>query len=125
MRVTVAFAVRLVHAFMQHLGLFPRVLVAGRGDTEDGGGAEEDRGGFHGGNRVRHPIARSPSRKWQFKVVGAFARTRKRGRKHPPPTLWRACLLPHHDPRIQRHDSLRRRQQRIDVQLHNTPLVLH
>jgi hypothetical protein len=24
------------------------VLVAGRGDTEDGGGAKEDRGGFHG-----------------------------------------------------------------------------
>ena len=32
---------------------------------------------------------------------------------------------PQHDPRIQRHDALWRRQQRIDVQLHNAPLVLH
>ena len=59
MRVAVAFAVRFVHAFMQHLSLFPRVLVAGRGDTEDGGGAEEDRGGFHGeiGSAILSPEA--------------------------------------------------------------------
>jgi hypothetical protein len=35
------------------------VLVAGRGDTEDGGGAEEDRGGFHGeiGSAILSPEA--------------------------------------------------------------------
>ncbi len=49
MRVAVAFAVRFVHAFMQHLGLFPRVLVAGSGGEGNGSGAKEDRGGFHGG----------------------------------------------------------------------------
>lgn len=47
MRVAVAFAVLLI-LLMQHLGVFPRVLVAGRGGTENGSGAEEDRGGFHG-----------------------------------------------------------------------------
>lgn len=39
----------LVHAFMEHLGFFPGVLVAGDGGSEEGGECEEGGDGFHEG----------------------------------------------------------------------------
>lgn len=57
--VAVIRTVGLVHAFMEALGLFPRVLVAGNGGKNERGGAEEDREGLlHGEFQGRHPIAR-------------------------------------------------------------------
>lgn len=38
-----------VHAFMEHLGFFPGVLVAGDGGSEEGGECEEGGDGFHEG----------------------------------------------------------------------------
>ena len=57
--VAVLGTVGLVHAFMEALGLFPGVLVAGNGGKNERGGAEEDREGLlHGEFQGRHPIAR-------------------------------------------------------------------
>lgn len=47
MGAAMAFVVRLVHAFMQHLGFLPGVLSTGGGGENEGGGAEDERGGFH------------------------------------------------------------------------------
>ena len=44
--VAMTLAMRLVHAFVQHLGAFPGMLVAGDGAKQEGEGGEG--GGFHG-----------------------------------------------------------------------------
>lgn len=46
---TVAFTVRLMHTFMQHLGFFPGMLIAGHGGKNQSGGSKEGGwSGFHG-----------------------------------------------------------------------------
>jgi len=63
-------AVGLVHAFMESLGLFPGVLIAGSGGENEGCGGEEEREGLlHGDLQGSHPIARGPACKWQIKSV--------------------------------------------------------
>lgn len=49
MGVAVSFAMRLVHAFVQHLGFLPRVFVTGHGCEDERGGAKNERSCFHEG----------------------------------------------------------------------------
>lgn len=76
-----------VHAFMETLGLFPGVLIAGSGGENEGGGAEEDREGLlHGDLQGDHPIARGPGCKWQIKPLTRLvaSRHKKTGRRNNP-----------------------------------------
>lgn len=47
MGVTMSFAMRLVHAFVQHLGFLPRVLVTGHRCEDERGGTKDERSCFH------------------------------------------------------------------------------
>lgn len=80
-------AVGLVHAFMETLGLFPGVLIAGSGGENEGCGGEEDREGLlHGELLGGHPIARGPGCKWQIMPLTRLvaSRHKKTGRRSDP-----------------------------------------